>query len=510
MAQTLPRQESKSRLKMPLLVGLTFLAAVLMMIPAVVASLNDNDHVARAFLYSSLLIAILTSFAAIAAQSLRSFRGAASTLMAALAAYIFLPFVLAIPFTEALRDTRFLNAYFEMLSSLTTTGASYYNSDRLLPELHLWRGIVGWLGGFMTWIIAFAILAPLELGGFEVSSDARIPGERMATTGQMREIDPSERLARAMRKLAPIYFGLTGFLWFALVVSGGEPLAAAVHAMSTLATAGISASDGEIGSFRAELIVLIFFIFALSRRSFLSGIGREAPTRVFKDREIRLALFSVTLITVLMFLRHWIGALEVDELGNPRAAFAALWGNFFTTMSFVTTTGFTSAEWDSARSWSGLPSSGLVLIGLCLMGGGVATTAGGIKLLRVYALYKHGQREIEKLIHPHSVASAGRLGRRIRREGAYIAWIFFMLFVVSLAAVTVLLAATGQDFESSLVLAISALTTTGPLAEHALVTAISYQALPDASRVVLSVAMILGRMELLVLIALVNPAFWRA
>ena len=81
-----------------------------------------------------------------------------------------------------------------------------------------------------------------------------------------------------------------------------------------------------------------------------------------------------------------------------------------------------------------------------MMGGGVATTAGGLKLMRIYALYKHGTREIERLLHPHSVAGAGRLGRRIRREGAYIAWVFFMLFLMSLAAVMLALAATGARF----------------------------------------------------------------
>jgi trk system potassium uptake protein TrkH len=143
------------------------------------------------------------------------------------------------------------------------------------------------------------------------------------------------------------------------------------------------------------------------------------------------------------------------------------------------------------------------------MGGGVATTAGGLKLLRVYALYKHGAREIDRLIHPHAVAGAGRLGRRIRREGAYIAWVFFMLFVLSLAGVMVALAATGLSFEASLVLGLSALSTTGPLAAVAGSAPIAYLALSDAAKLILAAAMILGRMETLVLIAVFNPAFWR-
>jgi trk system potassium uptake protein TrkH len=132
-----------------------------------------------------------------------------------------------------------------------------------------------------------------------------------------------------------------------------------------------------------------------------------------------------------------------------------------------------------------------------------------VKLLRVYALYKHGLREVEKLIHPHSVAGAGRLGRRIRREGAYIAWVFFMLLTLSMALFMCLLAATGLDFETAMILTISALTTTGPLAAVGGETAISFTGLNDLAKMLLAFAMIVGRMETLVLVALISPRFWR-
>jgi len=178
-------------------------------------------------------------------------------------------------------------------------------------------------------------------------------------------------------------------------------------------------------------------------------------------------------------------------------------------VSFLTTTGFVSDDWAAARAWSGLPTPGLLLVGLVLMGGGVATTAGGLKLLRVYALYKHGVREMGKLIYPNSVAGAGRLGRRIRREGAYIAWVVFMLLVLTIAAVMVALAATGLSFEAATILAIATLTTTGPLAEVAGQAPIYYVGLSDPAKIICMAAMIIGRIETLVLIALCNPAFWR-
>jgi trk system potassium uptake protein TrkH len=130
-----------------------------------------------------------------------------------------------------------------------------------------------------------------------------------------------------------------------------------------------------------------------------------------------LAGFAVVVLPTLLFMRHWLGALEVETVANFGDALQALWGSAFTVLSFLTTTGFVSDSWVAAQTWSGLQTPGLLLVGLVLMGGGVATTAGGVKLLRVYALYKHGVREMAKLIYPHSVGGAGRLGRRIRREG---------------------------------------------------------------------------------------------
>ncbi|MEM9754626.1 MAG: potassium transporter TrkG [Pseudomonadota bacterium] len=494
---------------MPAFVALLFVAAAAMLPPAAVASASDHDSVAQAFLYSALMIATLAGFAAIAGQSFRRAKGAADFLMGLLAAYIFLPVVLALPVAGALRDTSFINAYFEMLSAFTTTGASYYLPERLVPSIHLWRGIVGWLGGLLTWVTAMAILAPLDLGGFEVSSEARLQADGQTAPIIGEGVRPVERVRRAVRQLAPIYAFLTGLLWLALVITGAAPLPASVQAMATMSTSGIALPGHAAGGRVAEAFIALFLIFALTRRAFLPGDAAGYLGRIRRDREVRLALFALVIVTTLVFLRHWLGALEVDRLGNPGLALRALWGNLFTALSFLTTTGFVSADWDAARTWSGLPTPGLVLIGLCLMGGGVATTAGGIKLLRVYALYKHSARELGKLVHPHSVAASGRLGRRIRREGAYIAWIFFMLFVVALAACMAALGVVGIDFEAAMVLSISALTTTGPLAEAALADPIIYADLALGPRIVLSCAMIVGRLELLVLLALINPSFWR-
>lgn len=491
---------------------LLFGAGLAMFVPAVVGLSLDLHATARDFFYVGLMVVMAAFLIGFASQRQRRYASARSHLATVFLAYLWLPVVLAWPMDQAVGNTRFINVYLDMASALTTTGAEVFEPARLDPVVHLWRGLVGWMGGLLIWVTAFAILAPLNLGGYEVTSEASIQGQVSKSRGQMRAANASDRLLKQAQRLTPIYLGLTIVLALAMMAVGEEPMVAAIHAMSTLATSGISPVGGleaRPAGMIGEALILIFFLFALSRRTYASGIGRELRQRLTKDREIRLALFAGIVLPTLLFARHWFGALEVDELSDGRAAFEALWGALFTVFSFLTTTGFVSEDWAAARDWSGLETPGLLLVGLVLMGGGVATTAGGVKLLRVYALYKHGARELNKLIYPNSVAGAGRLGRRIRREGAYIAWVVFMLFTMSIAAVMVALSMTGLAFEEALILAIATLTTTGPLAGVAGGTPVEFFALSDAAKLICAAAMIVGRIEALVLIALCNPGFWR-
>ncbi|MEL6951878.1 MAG: potassium transporter TrkG [Pseudomonadota bacterium] len=502
------RPPAQRRRRLPFLVLLAAISGVAMFVPAAVAANLDEHELGRVFFYTGLLSLIVTLFAWIATQTLRPAQRAATHLIGLLIAYLTLPALLALPLYQAIGNTQFFNVYMEMLSSLTTTGASFFEPSRLTEPMHLWRGMVAWLGGFLVWVTAIAVLAPMNLGGFEVTSEARLSDD--GATSQIQAVRPQERMRRVAVKFAPIYLGLTVLIWIGLLLSGMLPLNAALHAMATLSTSGILGQDGLASGFASEAVIFVFFALAMTRRTYVTAQGEGLWDRLSRDRELWLALVVIVVLSALLFLRHWLAALDLTEPRSPEEALAAIWGAVFTIASFLTTTGFISDEWEAARAWSGLPTPGLLLMGLCMMGGGVATTAGGVKLMRVYALYKHGKREIEKLVHPNSVASAGRLGRRIRREGAYIAWIFFMLFALSLAACMTALALTGLDFESAMVLSVAALTTTGPLAEIAGTEVTRYVLLSDPAKLILAVAMVVGRLETLVLIALLNPGFWRA
>ena len=282
--------------------------------------------------------------------------------------------------------------------------------------------------------------------------------------------------------------------------------------MSTLSTSGISPIGGLYfagSGFWGEVLILCFFVFALSRLTFSRGLIGEADRGLRRDPEFQTALVLIASVTLLLFLRHFLGAAESTASASLDQIGTALWGGLFTVTSFLTTTGFESRFWDGATLWSGLQTPGLFLIGMALIGGGVATTAGGVKLLRIYALYRHGEREQERLLHPSSIGGGGKDARRIRKQGAYISWVFFMLFALSIAAVMVMLSLTGVQFETSIVLTVSALSTTGPLASVAAETPIAYSGIPDTAKIILAGAMILGRLETLAIIALFNPEIWQ-
>ncbi len=258
-----------------------------------------------------------------------------------------------------------------------------------------------------------------------------------------------------------------------------------------------------------EVMIVLFFVLAISRLSFSAGQFGEKDKGLWRDPEFKMGISLVLLVTAALFLRHFWGAIDGRSETSAPEMFRAIWGAVFTVASFLTTTGFESRYWLGATDWSGLQTPGLALIGLALIGGGVATTAGGVKLLRIYALYRHSERELQRLVHPSSVGGGGREARRIRQQGAYISWVFFMLFALSIAAIMLLLSLTGVQFETAMVLAISALSTTGPLAEVAAENPISYAGIPDAAKVILAGAMVLGRLETLAIVALFNPEIWR-
>ena len=490
---------------LPILVILLGICAVLMFLPAAHALALGQFAVARGFFYSGIIFLILTSMIAIATATDHARGTAQNQLASMIGAYLLLPIVLAVPMQQAVVGLSFGDAWFEMLSCFTMTGATLFETPgAIAPPVHFWRSLVGWLGGYYTLVMLAAVLGPIGLGGVElIGGRARQAGGGSAQIAKIAE--PSQRIIHFSRQLFPVYAGLTLILWVALLIAGDTALIALCHAMGTISTSGISpltGLDGTASGMPGEALIFVFFGLALTRRLWPSTAIADRTSKIWQDPELRLALGILAFVTVVIVLR--VGGLgnEDRELNTVSGLLRAVWGAAFTTLSFLTTTGFQSAWWPD------LGLAGLFLLGLSIIGGGVATTAGGVKLLRVYALLRHGERELERIVHPHSIGGHGQVARRLRREGAYMAWIFFMIFGLSWAFITATLTLTGIGFNDALVLAIACLSTTGQLATVAGDTAISYASLDSADLAILGVAMVLGRLEILAVVTLFVSKSW--
>lgn len=485
--------------QVPVLVVMIGVTGLAMLVPSVQGFVLQQAPVGRAFLYAALVCLLLSALLAIATSRPMK-RNPVRGLFPLLAAiYLVLPAIMAVPLVEVL-DIRFSDAWFEMISSFTTTGATLIDTPRRVPEpVHLWRAMAGWFGGLFVLVSATALLAPLGLGGFELIRPPR-------TGAGLGQADPGyghgQRLKAHGLVILPWYVGLTAALWVAQVMLGVPGFRALIHAMSTLSTSGILPREtlGGVG-FLAEAVIFVFLILGLSR-SLLPNPALRTRFRFRAGPELMVAGFIVALVTATVAARHWLGAFEAAEGENLPALGHAVWGTAFTGLSFLTTTGFVSQDWIAIRLWSGLAPPGLVLMGLAIIGGGVATTAGGVKLLRVYALARMGRLELERMIYPAMVVGGGEGARFLVTGGARAAWLFAMVFALSVAVLVAVLMLLGMGFETGLIFTFAAITTTGPLVQVAGDLPLHWSLLSDPAKAVLALGMILGRLEILALLAL--------
>lgn len=499
--------------RLPLMVATAGIGALLMLVPAVYSWWVGDHDAGRPFLYGALFFGTIILFIALSVWTIGQHNVARGLLLSMVGTFGLLPVMLALPVVEAMPGLSFRSAYLEMVSSLTTTGATVFSVPERVPDtVHLWRALVGWYGGFIMWVASIAVLAPLRIGGFELVLTSVAIG-RDATLGRATMAEyPMQRIWRFCKSLAPVYGGLTLLAWLALLVAGETPFIAACHAMSVLATSGISPvqtlGDTQSG-LQGEMVLFLFLFFGLSRGLFATDVPTPLGRKWYQDPELRLGLAIVLTVPVIVFSHHWLSLLEVSNVSSDLNAARGYWGGQFMTLSFLSTGGFISGDWDTARNWSGLTTPGLILLGLAMVGGGVATTAGGVKLLRVYALARHAQFELARLVHPNLTANPGTRLRRFKPEAAYVAWLYFMIFALLIAGLMVAFSLAGADFDTSLVLTVAGLSTTGQLTVVAGDVPIELGLLSGPEQMVLCVAMILGRLEALALIALLNPEFWR-
>ncbi|NBB97884.1 MAG: TrkH family potassium uptake protein [Alphaproteobacteria bacterium] len=498
------------------MVALMGVTAAAMILPAALGFTLREHGSGRAFLYSASLLVALAGLIYLAARRVAGTPGPLSHPFYILsAAYLFVPLFMALPVTDATANGMPLfDAWFEMVASFTTTGASALDPD-MPRSLLLWRAMVAWLGGLFVLVYAGALLAPMNMGGFDiVTARAETRTALPEWSRKMRSTlvepmnqagsggDPLARLLGYVRLVAPAYLGLTLLVWVLLSMLGTPPLVGLIYAMSTLSTSGI-APDVPVG-LAAELLIALCLVLALTRRAWPGAIVPQDAGRPWRDDELRVALVLLGVVTFGLWALNGAGGLAA----GPMDAMAALWGVGFTALSFLSTTGFVSSVGAPEATVFAGPA-GIVLLGLAMLGGGVATTAGGLKLLRGFALLWQAKHEMEKLVHPSGMGGDGPRLRGLRSEGAFSAWLFLMVFILSLSVLVMALVLLGHPLEDALVYAAAALTTTGPLASIAGPEPLSFAALSDPARAVMALGMILGRLELLMLLSVLWPRLGR-
>jgi len=397
-----------------------------------------------------------------------------------------LPFLL----TDSIKDLTFASALFESMSGLTTTGATVLSQlDDLPKSILFYRQQLQWLGGIGIIVLAVAILPFLGVGGMELyhAEYSGISKDRL--TPKVRQT------AIALWK---IYLSLTILCALGYFFSGMSFFDAVSHSFSTIAIGGFSTHDASIGHFNSVSIELVAMFFM-----FLSGINFSLHFVVWnnlnfvdywRDSEFKTYIFILISATVIILITLGLNNQYNNSTDTLRYG-------LFQTISMATTTGFVSQKFSS---WPvAIP---LFLILLSFIGACVGSTGGGIKVVRFLMMFRLGMKEIKKFIHPSAQVNV-KLNQSSVSEQTLVSVLgFFSLYAIAFILILTMLMFTGLDQVSSFSATAATMNNLGP----ALGTvADNYSALGDSAKWILSFSMLIGRLEVLTIIALFHKAFWR-
>jgi trk system potassium uptake protein len=384
-----------------------------------------------------------------------------------------------------------VDALFESTSGITTTGATVIvGLDSMPRALLFYRQQLQWFGGMGLIVLGVAVLPMLGIGGMQLY--------RAEAPGPLKEEKLTPRLTQSARALWLIYFALTvacaGGYW----IAGMTPFDAVAHSLATVSTGGFSTHDASMGHFDSaavEAVAVIFMLLAAINFGvhYLVWLRRD-PTAYLRDVEARTFLgFVLAMVLLVGLVLYLEGHYDQIHAGLRDAAFEVV--------SIVTSTGFGTV--DFAHWPDFLP---LLLIYISFVGGCGGSTAGGIKVLRVLLMVKQGMQEVRQLIHPHAVLPL-RLGRRIVDPRlARSVWGFFALYTFVVATLTLLMIHAGLAPLDAFSAVATCLNNLGPgLGE----VAVTFQSVSDLGKLIGVAAMLLGRLEILTILVILSPGFWR-
>ena len=397
----------------------------------------------------------------------------------------------SIPFLLKTNPLTIVNAYFEAVSGLTTTGATIFvNLDNELKSILFYRALLQWVGGLGIVVLALALFPILGIGGMQLY---RGEASNPVNNNKLRP-----KMAETAKSLWFIYLFLTILCFFCYRFSGMTNFDAVTHAFTTIAIGGFSNYDNSFAYFSNNFIYLFASIFMfLSAMSFslhFVAFNKIDITGYFKDKELRFYTTIIFVSFILIFL--------VLQSTNASGNFDTLILSVFQTISFATTTGFVSTDQSSLPLF--IP---YLLIALAGMGACAGSTGGGLKAIRVYILFRQAKNELKKLIHPSSVIPLKIGDNVIDKEISDSVWGFVSVYLFALFFGILLILATGINIETAFSTIFSCLNNLGPALGDATE---NYASLNDASKIILSFTMILGRLEIYTLLVLFTTFFWRS
>lgn len=390
----------------------------------------------------------------------------------------------------------FHGAFFEAMSGFTTTGATVVSDIESLPKSVLFmRSFAHWIGGMGIIVLSVAILPELAVGGMQLftAESSGLDADKLAP-----------RIAATARRLWVLYFLITAVETILLLFGDMSLFDAINHSMATIATGGFSTKNASVGGFNSLYIevVITFFMFlsglsfTLQYRAILGG----QPKRLLQSPEAKLyTAITVTAIAALTLNLYSAGVF--DSFGT------ALREASFHVVSIITTTGFTlGADQHDFDNWTHFAR--LLFIGLMLIGGCAGSTAGGVKVIRLYVVIKHARITLRKLVRPRLAETLHVGNREIPRSVTEGVLGFFFLYSVALLLGGLVLTGLGMDLVSGVSASVSAMNSIGP-GLNSVGAAENFANVPAAGKYVLSFQMLLGRLEIYTVLVLFTTHFWR-
>lgn len=397
----------------------------------------------------------------------------------------------SIPFFVSGAIPSFTDAFFETVSGFTTTGASILTNVEALPKgLLFWRSMTQWLGGMGIILLSLAILPILGVGGMQLFK-AESPGPTVD------KIKP--RIGETAKVLWQVYVMFTFVQTLLLLLGGMNIFDALSHSFTTMATGGFSTRNLSIAHYNSPYIdtVIIVFMFIAGANFVLHYKALKGDVReYFKNNEF---VFYLSIILISIF----ISVLLLINSGNYNSFTSALRYSAFQVVSIITTTGYSTADYEI---WP--YSIQFILLILMFIGGCAGSTGGGIKNMRILILLKNGNAELRKLIHPKAIVPVRYNNRTVPQDIINNVLAFFVLFVTTFVVATIIMTILGMDIISAMGAVIASLSNIGP-GLGSVGPMDNYSNIHFLGKWILSFCMIIGRLELFTALVIFTKVYWK-